>query len=648
MWRSAWTTYAIGTALMLLAATGIAAAADKTIQPRGTRDGQPAVRLHREGTHNVSLYDTSGAADSPADATRSWIDKFRSTFGDRDTELRLQRQSRLGQGNATIFAYRQFMDGLPVEGSAARLLVSPQPPYFVSYGGFRLARRPHGGFPPDQINANDALNSVTSSSDYGQLPNWTQPTLVVYFDDDLKDAVRAWKFSGYDLSAPQPEAYTFFVSAADGSLVRARNEIYEEGTQDITGFVQALGSPGVYPATDGHPATTLDVPYARVSDASGVVTYSGDDGSYAASSEGLLPASITVDLESPWIKLQDETAPIISETATLDTVPAQRDFFFNPDAAESLTAQVDTFLHVNLTHDFWKAHQPEFTDIDFQMPANVNRPANCNAFFTPVGPSLNFLSAGSGCVNSAYSTVVSHEYGHFVVDRLGLFQGAFGEGFSDSVDLMMYDDPIIGRDFFGPGTSVRDIANAHQRYPCWGENHQCGQVLAGVWWDLNLKMQDLLGAQDGLDYTRQLFTDWAMITVGGSGHNSAHPQTAIEVLAVDDDDGNLANGSPHEEQICAAFALHNIACPSACTDIQRMRVTCRSDFSGSLNVRATITTDSGRGSFMTATLDGRQSRPVDVSRLGRATVAWNDVQPGSHEVCINGCSESCQTVTCGQ
>ena len=38
-------------------------------------------------------------------------------------------------------------------------------------------------------------------------------------------------------------------------------------------------------------------------------------------------------------------------------------------------------------------------------------------------------------------------------------------------------------------------------------------------------------------------------------------QDAIEVLTVDDDDGDLGDGTPHYAEICAAFAAHSIDCP---------------------------------------------------------------------------------------
>ena len=108
-------------------------------------------------------------------------------------------------------------------------------------------------------------------------------------------------------------------------------------------------------------------------------------------------------------------------------------------------------------------------------------------------PSLNFYRAGDGCANSAFASVIAHEYGHFIVDRHGLEQGAFGEGYGDTMAVLVYDNPKFGPDFFGPGTLGRDIENADVQYPCSGVPHICGQLLAGVWWDFRLLLEDSIG-----------------------------------------------------------------------------------------------------------------------------------------------------------
>lgn len=44
---------------------------------------------------------------------------------------------------------------------------------------------------------------------------------------------------------------------------------------------------------------------------------------------------------------------------------------------------------------------------------------------------------------------------------------------------------------------------------------------------------------------------------------SAHAQTVIEVLTVDDDDADLSNGTPNcQDIICPAFSAHSLPCQS--------------------------------------------------------------------------------------
>lgn len=62
-----------------------------------------------------------------------------------------------------------------------------------------------------------------------------------------------------------------------------------------------------------------------------------------------------------------------------------------------------------------------------------------------LAPALAFQASGGGCVNAAYSTFVVHEYGHWLNDLTGSFNGpgGFGEGAADSWAVYVTDQPII-------------------------------------------------------------------------------------------------------------------------------------------------------------------------------------------------------------
>ena len=61
-------------------------------------------------------------------------------------------------------------------------------------------------------------------------------------------------------------------------------------------------------------------------------------------------------------------------------------------------------------------------------------------------------------MNTAYSTVVVHEMGHWMNDRYGSGNGGdgFGEGNADNFATYITDQPIVGEDFCGTGCHVRD------------------------------------------------------------------------------------------------------------------------------------------------------------------------------------------------
>ncbi|MEK6797354.1 MAG: hypothetical protein AABZ12_00145 [Planctomycetota bacterium] len=554
----------------------------------------------------------------------------------------LTRTSTIGHGPFTVFAYEQRIDGIPVEGSAARVVTrrSARGAAVVHAAGW-LIQRPAQGFVPVRFSGPEAVRIVQQDAAYTPLTIWSGPELVVLDDPNTiaADPILAWSFSGRTASLESFEAYTFFVEAASGRLIHVRDEVYHAA---VTGSVTGLATPGLFPDVPTNPALSMPLPNLTVSDEFDAAAETDAAGEFVLNSGAVGPVEINAALSGPWVTVRSQANADLSVAQTV-TAPADMEILFNPKPSEFDTAQVNGFIHANGTHDFYSQRQPGFAALDTSLLCAVNINDQCNAFFTPVPQSINFFRA-QNCVNTAYSTVITHEYGHFIVNRLELRQASFGEGFSDVLSAMIFDDPVVGRDFLGPGTVVRDTVAANQQYPCFGEIHECGQVVSGVWWDLKLNLQSSQGVAGGLELARQLFTDWSQMTVGvARGRNSATPLTAVEVISVDDDDANLANGTPHYDEICDAFAAHSIPCPGACGSIERLRVSCRDR---SLSIHATAITVGGAGGEVVLTLDGSHAQSANVTALGRASTTFGDVAAGDHEVCIEGC-DICRTVTCG-
>ena len=114
---------------------------------------------------------------------------------------------------------------------------------------------------------------------------------------------------------------------------------------------------------------------------------------------------------------------------------------FNADnLAEAARAEVNAYRQANIVRDFALANNPSYPTIANQLnfAINVQVSGSCNAFYN--GTSINFYPAAGGCNNTAFSTVVHHEFGHHMVASGGSGQGAYGEGMSDCMSLLISDD----------------------------------------------------------------------------------------------------------------------------------------------------------------------------------------------------------------
>ena len=526
-------------------------------------DAHAGVRIHTEGPDVLAIYGVPmTSADTPERAARWWIEDHAATLGVDNVDLRLSRSNDIGtDGRFSVFVYAQYMDNLPVDFGYARVLVLKGSPNHVVFVGARLAQNPTDGFGADSITGAEALASVQTNPEYSRLSIWTEPVLVVYYGEGLDDEMRTartWSFQGTHPELSEFARYTFFVNAADGELEHVRNDVHNV---DVEGHLSGMATPGVFPDSNTNAPVEFNVGTAMVEIQGGADTLSDDVGDFVIANDGSSDVTVVGRVtDGLWVTVNNEAGGEITASEVV-TPPGPAELLLNDTPSENETAQVNAHIHTTLVHDFYKDRQPGFDGLDIVITANVNINSNCNAFFS--GTTINFYTSqgGNGCPNTAYTTVVAHEYGHFVVAAKNLGQGSFGEGFGDAIANMLYNDPGTGHDFFGPGQGPLRTALDVINYPCGGAIHTCGQTLSGVWWQIKLAFDDLMGEEAGLAATQQLFTDWMEMTSGGSGNDSAHPGTAIEVLTMDDDDGDLGNGTPHRGVICDAFSSRNISCP---------------------------------------------------------------------------------------
>jgi hypothetical protein len=228
------------------------------------------------------------------------------------------------------------------------------------------------------------------------------------------------------------------------------------------------------------------------------------------------------------------------------------------DDTNAHPAERDGFYHTSIIHDFITALDTGFTAISYSMPCAVNINQTCNAFWN--GEGINFFREGGGCPNTAQMPdVVYHEYGHGINDKLyeqlgrtfGMINGAVHEGMADVAAAMITDDYRVGRGFFGPGSILRSILNGN-RYPrdVSSDPHITGLILAGSFWDLRVATS-LQTMRELSHFAKYGLPDDPSDVV-------AFSEWFLETLIADDDDGNLANGTPHSAAILQAFDAHGI------------------------------------------------------------------------------------------
>ena len=259
------------------------------------------------------------------------------------------------------------------------------------------------------------------------------------------------------------------------------------------------------------------------------------------------------------------------------------------------------FYQVNRIKEVGRAWLPGNLWLTQKLPVNVNLNQTCNAFWN--GASLNFFKSGGGCGNTGEISAVSlHEYGHGLDQNDGTPLENTSEAYADVTSVIALHDSCVGPGFFGHNcvgygdactacTGVRDVDFAKHASntpatvsnftrvrcvsgggPCGREVHCESYVASEAIWDF--ANRDLPNPGTGSAWTildRLWYLSRPSSTSGFSCTTAAG--TLISngcnigswwktMRAVDDDDGDLTNGTPHGGALFAAFDRHGIACPT--------------------------------------------------------------------------------------
>ncbi|MBI5241653.1 MAG: hypothetical protein HY926_14365 [Elusimicrobia bacterium] len=316
-------------------------------------------------------------------------------------------------------------------------------------------------------------------------------------------------------------------------------------------------------------AELKDIPLAYLSVKIGGKTYVTDkDGRFTTDSplqvgpEGL---ALAATLSGPFVNLQDSSGKTLSVNVAVKPGDTGLQVVFNPNSTlndENALAQISAFQKVNLAYGFLKDHKVTNEKMDSKpIVVRTNIDDECNAYYTPGRPSLNFFKSSENCVNSGYDTVADHEYGHYWDDMLGgIVNGGLSEGWGDIVSMYLLNNPIIGEHFLkkarpdADGNLVDYIRHGDNKYQYndYDEVHDQGQAWGGFAWKLRKGLMAKLGDAAGAALAESL----VLPTMFAKASNI--PAAMAQVLLSDmDAQGNL----PHEADIRAAAKAHGIALP---------------------------------------------------------------------------------------
>lgn len=352
-----------------------------------------------------------------------------------------------------------------------------------------------------------------------------------------------------------PAKYICYVSATTGELLMRKNTVLYEAPAPITHVEGELYTTHPY-----NPATVEDLVNLKIENNNNGSTYYTDNNGNVNINANL-GTSLTYKLEGLYAQVQtNNNVPEFTQALN-----SSSNVSF--DNSNSTIQERTAYRAVNVIHAHLKSVFPTFTALDIPLETNLDEAGTCNAYYN--GNSINFYAEGLSANGTDYcentgkiSDVVYHEYGHAINGNrynsgTGMWNGALNEGFADIWAFTITLDPILGIGFYqnNPNGYVRRFDINKKVYPqdLVGQVHADGEIIAGSFWDLYLLLGNM---QQIINLFKETFDSGIDGPNGNEG--SIYTDILIEVLYADDNDGNLANGTPNDLSIIQAFATHGI------------------------------------------------------------------------------------------
>ena len=528
----------------------------------------PGVGFYTSGERLTRIYGTPfGFGDSPEQVAKAFVRDHADVFGVAAGDLApygpvadgrhtqpVMYERDTGAYKFTLVYFTQTSGGIPVFRAHLKLLVRNESAYPLVLAASSL--RDLGGFTAtvgviDEEAGKDAALKLVPS-----LLNFTDAELVIWagVDDMVVAPAVAVVFiadNGMPATA-EYEKWLFVADATSGKILYQENMII---STDVVGNVSGMATQGVG-ADICEPEELEALPYAYVNIVDGSSAYADANGDFVIPNAGDTSVTVQSPVRGQYFAVQNQGGgnTMLEQDVT---PPGPANFIHNEaNTNEFQRAEVNGYVEANVVRDFVLTYNPDYPTIKNQtnFTVNVNINSSCNAFYD--GSSINFYRAGGGCSNTANTTIVHHEYGHHVVAMGGSGQGMYGEGMSDCMGVLITDTHELAIGFRNDcNAGLRDADNDLQ-YPCSGEIHYCGQLLSGCVWSTRTELE-ATHPDDYLEIISNLTVNSVLMHTG----TDINPSITIDFLTLDDDDGDIGNGTPHWYEICVGFGDHNMDCP---------------------------------------------------------------------------------------
>jgi hypothetical protein len=412
-----------------------------------------------------------------------------------------------------------------------------------------------------------------------------------------------------------PGRWQALVDAHSGELLFFSDTRNYATPRTVVGGVFPVSNDGAAP--EGVEQAGFPMPYADVSNG-GQLAYTDSGGNHPVCVDG----EVTTTLDGRYIRIDDFCGAISESSAgnvDLGTGSGQDCDVPVPGVSSSgnTHAARTAYYHLNRVAAQARAHLPGNSWLLNQLTAAVNIPDlgvpeyNCNAFWDET--TVNFFTSGEAapglvCSNTGeIAGVLDHEWAHGLDDNDAVPTiSSPGEGIADVYAALWLDDSCIARGFYlednlcgdiDPCTGcngVRDIDWAMRASgqphdipwidaqceppflgdvgPCGGDIYCESAAYSEAIWDL--VHRDLQAAPFNMDLDTALEVGTRLTYLGaggvgawyqcddgtGTGDGCNADGGYLNFLAIDDDNGTLADGTPHMTAIFAAFDRHGIAC----------------------------------------------------------------------------------------